>query len=95
MTRYEYQVLEADAPTVPAEMLNQQGEEGWRLCGVLTRDTRPNEKGGGDKRWIFYFTRELPNLAVAETSEETNLSLSEHSGARLRGAGAVAAEEEE
>lgn len=65
MTRYEYQVLEADSPTVPAEMLNQQGEEGWRLAGIVTRDSRPPEQG--DSRWVFYFVRELNEGETAST----------------------------
>jgi len=56
MTAYEYQVLESDSPGVPAEMLNEQGEKGWQMCGVTVRDTRPPEPDG-QHRWLFYFVR--------------------------------------
>jgi hypothetical protein len=52
---YEYQVLESDSPAVPSEMLNEQGGEGWMLCGTTVRSVRDNEKG--ENRWIFYFVR--------------------------------------
>jgi len=55
--KYQYLVLESDAPGVPAEMLNEQGEEGWEMCGVVTRDVRPPEEG--KNRWIFYFVKEV------------------------------------
>lgn len=54
--KYQYLVLESDSPGVPAEMLNEQGEEGWEMCGVVTRDVRPPEEG--KNRWIFYFVKE-------------------------------------
>ena len=50
---YEYQVLESDSPTVPPEMLNEQGKEGWMLCGTTIRNTK-NPEG---ERWVFYFIR--------------------------------------
>ena len=50
--RYEYQVLEGDAPGIPADMLNEQGNEGWMMAGVVKREVE------GNSRWIFYFMRE-------------------------------------
>jgi hypothetical protein len=52
---YEYQVLESDSPTVPSEMLNEQGGEGWMMCGTTVRTVSAEEKG--EHRWIFYFVR--------------------------------------
>jgi hypothetical protein len=42
---------------VPAVMLNEQGEQGWRMCGIAIRETRQPEPEG-QRRWIFYFVRE-------------------------------------
>lgn len=51
MSKYEYQVMEADSPSVPAYMLTDVGDKGWRLCGVI-----PNR--GEVSKWVFYFVRE-------------------------------------
>ena len=54
---YEYQVLESDAPGVPATLLNEQGQEGWKMCGITNRTATAPEPEG--RRWIFYFVREV------------------------------------
>jgi hypothetical protein len=54
MKKYEYQILESDSPIVPADMLNQQGENGWMLNTIMPRETTE-----GAKRWLFYFNREV------------------------------------
>lgn len=88
MTRYEYQVLEADSPTVPSEMLNMQGEEGWLLQGVITRDARPPSEPEGEKRWVFYFARELPEGKTV-VNQDTAEAAAEAEASPLRGAGAI------
>ena len=50
--KYEYQVLEGDAPGIPADMLDEQGAEGWIMAGIVQREVN------GNTRWIFYFYRE-------------------------------------
>lgn len=54
----EYQVLEGDAPAIPPDMLNEQGKEGWELCGIAERITKPPLEPEGQKRWVFYFKRQ-------------------------------------
>jgi hypothetical protein len=63
--RYEYQVLESDSASVPPEMLNEQGDEGWLMCGITIRDVKPPQPSGFSgpvdssftQHWIFYFVR--------------------------------------
>lgn len=63
--KYEYLVLEGDAPVVPPEILNERGDEGWILTTVVPREE--NNK----KTWILYFYRtnavqnaEMPGFAA-------------------------------
>ncbi len=56
MLTFEYQVLEGDSATVPPEMLNEQGGQGWELCAIAERITRPPEPEN-QTRWVYYFKR--------------------------------------
>lgn len=60
MTKFEYQVLEGDSATIPPEMLNEQGQQGWELCGIAERITQtPPDITAGQTRWIYYFKRSI------------------------------------
>ena len=56
MAKWQYKIMAADEPTVPVEVLDAAGHEGWELVTILRQ-----EEGAGpvpSMAWCYYFKRE-------------------------------------